>query len=229
MKYRYLFVVIAAGMGMLCVMLGLWQLERRAGRQAYNASVADRSREAAVDVFALSGDTGTLRYRRARITGVADYDRELLLGNRSRAGSPGVNLLTPVRIPGRDTAVLVNRGWAYSPDAATAPAGSWREQDTVSFEGYVDILAAGPASPVNARRPTLLPRATAASVRARIPYPVAGIYLVALEPHDSARAGVPARLQLPKVTDEGPHLGYALQWFIFAAIAFVGAGIALRR
>jgi cytochrome oxidase assembly protein ShyY1 len=28
--------------------------------------------------------------------------------------------------------------------------------------------------------------------------------------------------------DEGPHLGYAIQWFTFALIALVGAGVAVR-
>lgn len=228
MRYRYLFVAIAVVLGVACVRLAFWQLDRRAERRAYNRSVASRSHGAAVDVQALAGDTGVLRYRRARIRGVADYDREIVLGNRSRSGAPGVNLITPVRIPGRDTAVLVNRGWVYSPDAASPAAGSWRESETVSFEGYVDILAAGAAAPVTERRPRMIPRMTLASVQARLPYPVAGVYVVAQLPADSARAGVPARLQLPVVTDEGPHLSYAVQWFIFATIAFVGAGIALR-
>ena len=28
--------------------------------------------------------------------------------------------------------------------------------------------------------------------------------------------------------DEGPHLGYAIQWFSFAVIALVGAAVAVR-
>lgn len=229
MKFRYLFIAIALAAGATCVRLGLWQLERREERRAYNTGVAARSAAAPVDVTTLRGDTSELRYRRARITGVADYAHELVLGGRSRDGAPGVNLLTPVRLAGRDTAILVNRGWTYSADAASPPEGSWREQDTVSFEGYVDILAAGPAAPVNPRRPSSIPRATLATVQQRIPYPVARTYLVALTPADSARPGVPVRLALPRVTDEGPHLGYALQWFIFATIAFVGAGIGYRK
>lgn len=230
MKYRYLFVAIAVAMGVVCVRLGLWQLDRRAERRAYNASVASRSNGPAVDMQALAGDTSLLRYRRARIRGIADYGQEIVMGNRSRSGAPGVNLITPVRIPGRDTAVLVNRGWVYSADAATPvpTPGSWREADTVSFEGYVDVLAAGAGAPVTERRPRLIPRMTLESVQARLPYPVAGVYLVAQLPADSARTGIPARLQLPVITDEGPHLSYAFQWFIFATIAFVGAGIALR-
>ena len=228
MKYRYVFVTIAVVLGVVCVRLGVWQLDRRQERRAYNASVAERALHRPVDIATLERDTGTVRFRRARVNGVADYAHEIVLGNRSRSGAPGVNLLTPVRPHGGDTAVLVNRGWVYSPDAATPTEGSWSEPDTVAFEGYAEILMSGAGSPPNARRPRLVPRPVLADVQARVPYPVSAVYLVAQLPPDSARPGVPARLELPKVADEGPHLGYALQWFTFAAIAFVGAGIALR-
>ena len=46
---------------------------------------------------------------------------------RTRSGSPGVHILTPLRIPESDTALLVNRGWVYSPDARTVDLTRWRE------------------------------------------------------------------------------------------------------
>jgi cytochrome oxidase assembly protein ShyY1 len=63
-------------------------------------------------------------------------------------------------------------------------------------------------------------------MRARLPYPVAAVYLVA-EPDSSSRAHTirgrvyPFRAELPP-TDNGPHLSYALQWFgiAVAAVAF---------
>ena len=229
MRSRFLFGAIAIVIGAVCVRLGFWQLDRLKERRIRNAAVAARSGLPAVDVATLRGDTSTLRFRRARITGIADYAHELVLGNRTREGSPGVNYLTPVRIPGRDTAILVNRGWVYSPDATTPTGGDWREADTVTFEGYVDVLMPGPAAAVHPARPRALPRATLASARARVPYPISGVYLVALDPADSARDHVPARIVLPPITDEGSHLGYAFQWFFFSTVAFVGAGIAMRR
>jgi cytochrome oxidase assembly protein ShyY1 len=37
-----------------------------------------------------------------------------------------------------------------------------------------------------------------------------------------------ARFALP-VLDDGPHRSYAIQWFCFAIIALVGAGIVVRN
>ena len=64
-----------------------------------------------------------------------------------------------------------------------------------------------------------------AELTAKIPYPVAQFYLVAVG--DTADLRHPARADLP-VLDDGPHRGYAAQWFSFAVIALVGAGIVVR-
>ena len=50
-------------------------------------------------------------------------------------------------------------------------------------------------------------------------------YLVA---RDSASAAAPVRLGEPDFSN-GPHLGYAIQWFCFAGIALVGAFVVVRK
>ena len=72
-----------------------------------------------VNVRDLPRDSAAARFRRVRITGVPDYEHELIYAARTRRGSPGVNLLTPIRIAGSDTAIIVNRGWVYSPDGSS--------------------------------------------------------------------------------------------------------------
>ncbi|HET9729769.1 MAG TPA: SURF1 family protein, partial [Acidimicrobiia bacterium] len=104
------FIGVAIVIAAVCVRLGFWQLHRRTERKARNALIMSRLDSSAVDVTKLPADTATARFRRASVTGVPDYDHELIFAARSYRGSPGVNFLTPVRIPGRDTAVLVNRG-----------------------------------------------------------------------------------------------------------------------
>jgi surfeit locus 1 family protein len=59
------------------------------------------------------------------------------------------------------------------------------------------------------------------------PYPVLPVY-IQLSP-DSSRADLPYP-SLPEIEiSEGPHLSYAVQWFIFTAILGIGYPLFLRR
>ena len=218
-----LLAVIAVLAATLFVRLGIWQLDRLGQRRQRNALIEGRIARAPADW----SDTTAVRYRRVRISGVPDYEREIVLVGRSRDGSPGVNLVTPLRLRGSDTAVLVNRCWVYSPDATRVDQRAWREGDTLSVEGYVEAFTEpGPGDlPAHQR---LARRLSHQAVSARFPYPIAPAYVVAIQPDTTKpppqRAPVRAHIPTP---DEGPHLGYALQWFAFALIALVGAVIAI--
>lgn len=218
------FAALALAMAALCVRLGVWQLDRLGQRRARNALLEQRLAAAPAEW----SDTTAVRYRRVRVSGTPDYEREIVLVGRSRRGSPGVNLVTALRLPGSDTAVLVNRGWVYSPDGTTIDHARWREGETLSVEGYVEAFTEpGPGDLPAQQR--VARRLSHQAVSARFPYPVAPAYVVAIDTGRTARANTantPARPPLP-TPDDGPHLGYALQWFAFAVIAIVGAGIAL--
>lgn len=219
------FVVIAVLLAALFVRLGLWQLDRRHERQARNALIAGRLDSAEVDVAALPRDSATARFRRVRVTGSADYEHELIYAARSYRGSPGVNFLTPVRIAGKDTAVIVNRGWVYAPDGVTVDEAKWRDRDS-TFTGYVEELPST-AGASYASRPRVIARLSYDAVAKAVPYPVAPVYVVVLG--DSAIAPDRlARLTVPPL-GEGPHLNYAIQWFAFALIAIAGAGVVVKQ
>ncbi len=219
------FFLIALALAALFVRLGIWQLDRRHGRRARNAMIAAQAAARPVAFDSVPNDTARAHYRRATLRGVPDYDHELVLASRTRNGSPGVHVLTPVRLAGHDTAVLLNRGWVFSADGATADLAQWHEGDSLEVEGYVEPLAAGDVKPIRGR---VLRQVTLGGVRGALPYPVAPMYLVVQRPGDSLNVR-PARLTLPDLHDEGPHLGYAIQWFAFALIAVIGAAIAVRK
>jgi surfeit locus 1 family protein len=221
-----LFAAIALLAATLFVRLGFWQLDRLGQRRARNAAI--RAQMAAAP--APWSDTTAVRYRQVLVSGIPDYEREIVLVGRSREGSPGVNLVTPLRLRGSDTAVLLNRGWVYSPDATKVDQSLWREDDTLSVQGYVEAFSdPGPGDlPANQR---VARRLSHQAVSARFPYPIAPVYVVATYSANDRRglaaAGrAPTRTPIP-TPDDGPHLGYALQWFAFAAIAVVGTGIAI--
>lgn len=214
------FVALATGLAALFVRLGIWQVDRLQERRATNARVVRQLALPPAPLVAMRDDGGGAN-RRAFVDGTPDHANEFVLTGRSRNGSPGVHVLTPVRVAGSDTGVLVNRGWIYAPDAATADLRPWREART-RFTGYTQEFVAGAISGVQGRG---MRRLAPDGVRQLVPYPVHGVYLVA---QDSAAASAPARLP-PPALDDGPHLSYAVQWFAFAAIAIVGAAAVTIR
>jgi cytochrome oxidase assembly protein ShyY1 len=68
---------------------------------------------------------------------------------------------------------------------------------------------------------TELAKIDLARLQAQVPYRIAPVYLLLQEqtPTQPGRYPVPAPLA---PLSEGPHLGYAIQWFTFATIAVVG-------
>ena len=208
-----------------CIRLGFWQISRLHERRERNALVRSRLDSAEVAFAARPRDTALARFRRVRVTGTPDYAHELIYAVRTHNGSPGVNFLTPVRVAGSDTAVLVNRGWVYSPDGSTVDSTKWRERDT-TFSGYIEEFppVAGAAY---ASRPNVISRLGYPIVARTLPYPVATAYVVMLG-DSSMSADRVARLTIPPL-DEGPHFSYAVQWFGFALVALVGVGFVIRQ
>lgn len=222
-----LFLLFAAVAAAVCIRLGFWQLSRLHERRARNALVASRVNAEPIDVRELPRDTSGTRFRRVRVAGTIDYDHELVHAARTRRGSPGVHIFTPVRIPGSDTAVLVNRGWVYSPDGSTVDLSKWHDRDSV-FIGYaVELQPTGGSA--FSDRPNTLAKLGYDAVAKALPYPVSETYVVALAGDDTTSAADRiARLTIPAL-DDGPHLSYATQWFGFASVALVGAVIVLRQ
>ena len=213
--------IIALATAALFARLGVWQVHRLHERRAHNAQLVSRISLAPTSVAELPADTAQARYRLVRVSGRYDYDHQIILTGRSREGAPGVYIVTPLIPDSGGTAVLVNRGWVYSPDAATISIPTWYEPKHSTVEGYVRPIPVHEASdPRSQTNPMAWRDLDSARIADAIPYPVARIYVVELTPGERS-LGAPTRLSLPSL-DEGSHLSYAIQWFSFAAIALYG-------
>jgi surfeit locus 1 family protein len=222
----FLTLAIPLACAALFVRLGVWQLSRLKEKRAFNATLSARLAAPPTDVIMLSGDTALGHYRRVSAAGTLLYDREVVYAGRSHEGSPGVDLLTPMKIAGRDTVVMINRGWAYSEDAASLDNPRWNERDSSRVAGYAETFAGKERgnAPPGQRRVHALDRA---AVQALVGLPVAPYIVTQTSDSAPRRDSVPVRLTIPAL-DEGPHQSYAIQWFSFALVAVVG-GVALSR
>jgi len=202
-------LVIAAG----CVRLGIWQLDRLAHRRARNAELAARLALPPIELPRRGIPADSAGQRRIVARGVYDFARERVRPGRSFDGTPGVALVTPLRLSD-GSAVLVDRGWVPSPDAYHVDQARYREPDTAVVEGV------GVVVPRNGLRGDVDP----GRLRDSLPYAL----LPFVVRQGGASPGLPRRWP-PPALDNGPHLSYAIQWFSFALIIVVGTVALLRR
>jgi surfeit locus 1 family protein len=224
-----LFAVFALLVSAGCVRLGFWQISRLRERQARNAAVLARLQQPARPVTALAGDTA-VRFRRAWAEGRYDFANELVLATRSRMGSPGVHILTPLLLGG-DTAVLVNRGWIYSADGLHVDLAPWREPEMARVEGFIEEYSAVPGNVGIASFPLALRRLNLDSIRARVSHPLLPVVLVQQVDSGVAAAAarkIPVRAEPPPLS-EGSHRAYAVQWFGFALVGIAGTAVVVFR
>jgi surfeit locus 1 family protein len=71
-----------------------------------------------------------------------------------------------------------------------------------------------------------LSRVDIARIQRQVPYELAPVYVLLVGEQGEE---LPVPVKPPTFDDEGPHLGYAIQWFSFAIIGLVGYVALLRR
>lgn len=195
--------IVAVLVAALCVGAGIWQLDRLSQRRARNAGLAARLALPPLELRAgTSADSA--RQRRVVARGVYDFTAERTWPGRSFDGTPGVALITPLRLAD-GAAVLVDRGWVPSADAFHVDHAAYREPDSAFVEG---IAFVPPRGRVDVDPAGFLP------------------FVLQLVTPEPAR-GLPRRWPAPAF-DNGPHLSYAIQWFSFAVIALVGTAVMIR-
>jgi len=228
---RLLAVLAVVLVAATCVRLGFWQLSRWHEKQRMNAALRAALAAPPLDLAAPFPPLADVRLRRVRVSGVYDERRQLVLSARAHDGSPGVDVATPLVVaPGQ--AVLVDRGWLYAADAATAnplahPVPGPRTvvglpQAFVPPRLRAPLRALPYASDSASVWATLTPDAD--TLARRLPYRLAPWMLHALPAPDAPAE--PLR-SAPQPYDEMMHLSYAIQWFTFATI-LVGGSLVLR-
>ena len=219
------------------VWAGFWQLRRLDEKQARNDRVRSRSEQPAVPVQSLAepGEFDAapeLEFRQVTATGRYVVDQEVLVRSRSLEGAPGSWVLTPLLLAD-GTAVVVNRGWISNPGELHAvPEASAAPTGPVEVAGLVRLTETrgrfGPQDPAEGTL-TDLARADVARLDQQVAQDLLPFFVQLLEQSpeiDLTRDPEP----VPAPTlDEGPHLSYAVQWFIFTTVAVVGYPLILRR
>jgi len=76
-------------------------------------------------------------HRRLIIEGSYDFEHEMILRNRRHLNQPGVMVLTPLKIKGTDSWILVNRGYIPLKYATRPARAQFQKQSSVQFIGLI--------------------------------------------------------------------------------------------
>jgi surfeit locus 1 family protein len=234
-QWWLLTLLVMAAVGVMA-RLGVWQLDRLAARRVFNARVSEQLSLPALELSgaALAADLPALEYRTVTVTGAYDFAEQVALRNQAwdegqATVRAGAHLLTPLVISGTDRAVLVDRGWIPLDQSAPAAWTQFDEPGTVTVSGAVRRSeeradfgsVSDPAGRLAAWNLVNLPR-----LSEQISHPLLSVYIQ--QAPDPARTALPYRSPPDLDLSEGPHLGYAIQWFGFALVLAAGYPFYIR-
>ncbi|KOT56130.1 membrane protein [Streptomyces rimosus subsp. rimosus] len=245
--YRFLLsrqwvILTLVGLVLIPVMikLGFWQLHRHEHRVAQNQLIAGNLDADPVPVTDLTAPGRTLprddMWRRVTATGTYDTKHEVVVRQRTAADEQtiGYYVLTPLVLdqgPRKGTTVLVNRGWIASgndltrfPDVPAAPKGKVTVTGRMMADETTENSGIKDKPGLPERQVMLINSEQQAKALGR---PVLGGYIeqTAPKPPD----GKPEPVPEPDHDSIGPHMAYAVQWWLFAAGVPVGWFILVRR
>jgi surfeit locus 1 family protein len=218
----------------LCIRLGIWQLDRLDQRRAFNAHYTSTRAMPVLDLNADQPDNLTdMEWRSVQVTGEYDFVNQVALRNQYYRDQYGYHLLTPLRFSG--TVVLVDRGWIPA-DGNSTPL-DWRKYDepgTVTVTGQIRLGQTKPAFggvadalPENGARLEVWNNFDIMRIADQTPYPILPVFVQPDADENDAEPPIPYQPVIELT--EGTHFGYALQWFTFATILFVGYPFFLRK
>lgn len=224
----------------VCIRLGVWQLDRLEQRRAFNAQVESMRAASVLNLNKeLPADIASMEWRAVTVSGEYDFENQVALRNRYHEEQYGYHLITPLLFNSSaslassgsgQAAVLVDRGWI--------PADSdWRafdEPGPVTVTGQIRLGQSKPAFGGVADAPPgedgkleVWNNLDVEKMSAQFPYPILGVYIQPNAEEGDVTPPIPYQPEIELT--EGPHFGYALQWFAFAAILFIGYPFYLRK
>ena len=216
---------------------GFWQVRRLHQRQERNALLEQRlnqSPKALQDLLAayrtdvLPSNEASIAFRPATVTGEYDSSHELLLRTADNYNEqPGYYLLTPLKLS-ENEAILVKRGWVPFDLNEPPVADALPPEGQVALDGVVLLETVRPTGFLSSLTPRDPPgelKITAYTDTGRLgqqmPYQLLPLVLELKSQEPSQATPLPLANEEPSFSN-GPHLGYAIQWFSFVIIGVIG-------
>jgi len=219
---------------LILIRLGIWQLDRLQQRRAFNAQVESSRSQNMLDLNGeVPGNLDTMEWRAVQVTGKYDLENQVAIRNQYYDKQYGYHLMTPLLFDGE--VVLVDRGWI--PADGNSKTTDWHKYDEtgeVKVTGQIRLGSGKPsfggiedAAPAAGSRLEFWNNADVDKISQQLPYPILKVYIQPASNPEDVQPPIPFQPVLELT--EGPHFGYAMQWFIFASLLFFGYPYYLKK
>jgi cytochrome oxidase assembly protein ShyY1 len=222
------FHVLVLVLVVVMVNLAFWQLRRLDQRQRFNAQVDAHTHQPITpfdDLRSTLADPAAVEWRPVRVSGTYLPDHQFLVVNRSQHGDTGRNIVDALTLDD-GSLLLVNRG--FLPNSDGLPAVPSGRVTVVGRLRSSEVRTTGQPADQNVADLSEIHRIDIPLLAGQFDTNVQPMYIAQVEstPPD---ASMLQPIVLPDTSDEGPHLSYTVQWFIFSACALAGWVLAVRR
>lgn len=195
------------------ISLGMWQLHRADQKKAIEQALYQHAK-----VFVMENlnelPLKSLQYQTLKVAAMPDNQHLIYLDNKIYHGRPGMQVLEPLRLPGEDRILLINRGFVYANSRNNLPT-LHPIKPNANFLGLI-MFPSKPfllrAESWNGKWPMLVQGVDLTLLSKQLHAPLFPFILLQTSPKDPEFIQDWHPVNFPSYR----HTGYAIQWFSLA-------------
>jgi surfeit locus 1 family protein len=223
-KWTVSSVIVIIGVFIL-IRLGFWQLDRLESRRIFNDHYLTQISSQSVNINELSlyQNLENMEYREVIVVGKYDFKNEIYLQNHAWKNMPGYRVVTPLILENKSNAVYIDRGWISIEDLKSIDEINRYYEQPKTINGIIrksqSIEGREKLSTQEEIDSKLFLYVDIDYLQTEIDLELIPIYIQSGDDNNGQKPY--PQLSEIEIT-EGPHMGYAIQWFFFASLLGFG-------
>ncbi len=232
LKWTLTTILVLIGVYVL-IRLGFWQLDRLESRRLFNQHYLEQKSSPSIN---LNDEINfqeliNMEYREVSVSGFYDFKNEIYLQNQAFENIPGYRVVTPLRIENSENLVYIERGWVSFEDLKIIDAINSNYTHHQNLRGIIRLPQSesdfgGKSSNASESNSKFFLYVDLDLLNTELDYGLLPIYIqLNGEKNDQKPYSKLTEIEI----NEGPHFGYAIQWFFFASLLGIGYPFFVRK
>ncbi|PKO07441.1 MAG: hypothetical protein CVU41_01715 [Chloroflexi bacterium HGW-Chloroflexi-3] len=225
LKWTLTTILVLIGVYVL-IRLGFWQLDRLESRRQFNQHYLEQISSPIINLNDESNHQELLNmeYREVSVSGFYNFKNEIYLQNQAFDNIPGYRVVTPLKIDNNENLVYIERGWISLEDLKDIEVINSIYTQHQNIEGIIRLPQSesdfgGISSNASESNSQFFLYVDLDLLTTELDYGLLPIYVQLKDVSNNQKP----YSKLPEIEiTEGPHFGYAIQWFFFASLLGIG-------